>query len=122
MRKYLIAAALVFGIPLLTFAYFYTTSAAVVFLRNAGDENVTVSLGVGDGAFIERTDDKTLGAGRRTLIIFFPKIEGDLWVNCSAASGPSAFGIGRKGAKDFLISKITLESCRRLVSKGGFTL
>lgn len=121
MRGVLIVLLVLFGIPLIAFAYMYMRAAKVVVVSNEGPASVEISEFVTNGSYVERTDKIMLAAGESTWIYFYPKIEGRLMLRCVGGGSLADLSLGTEPAR-FLFSRVRLDGCGRVISRSGFSL
>jgi hypothetical protein len=122
MKRGLIVAAVVLAFPLLTLAYLYLNAAKIALIHNRGDKDVEISLVVGNGITVERTDDKLLKARGFKLMIFFPRTEGDLSADCAYGGNTAIFFLRPVTTSTVSVSDIDVDACNRMLSKRGFAL
>ena len=121
MKGVLIVLVVLFGIPLLAFGYMYMRAAKVVVVSNEGAASIEVSEFVSDGGYVERTEKAVLPAGSSTWMYFYPKIEGRLVLRCVGGGSLADVSLGT-GSERFVFSRVRLDSCNRVISRGGFSL
>jgi len=121
MKRVLIVLVVLFAIPLLSLLYMYSRSAKVLVVSNEGTSSIEISEYVSDGSYVERTDKTALAAGQSTWLYFYPKVEGRLVLRCAGGGAAADVSLGTKATR-FVFSRVTLDACNRVVSRGGFSL
>jgi len=120
MRLALTIAAVLFGIPLLFFAYMYATSGKVVIVRNAGAETIRIAVWTSQGAYFEHSDEESLAPGKLTWQIIHPKLDGTMRPHCVDAKGLAVVSLGAGAQSRMQWSSVTLNSCSSVASRSGF--
>jgi len=121
MKGVLIVLAVLFAIPLLALGYMYLHSAKVLVVSNEGAAGMEISEFISDGRYVEHTDKTALAAGQSTWLYFYPKIEGRLMLRCVGGGTLADVSLGTRPVR-FLFSRVRLDGCSRVVSRGGFSL
>ena len=120
MRIAVIIAVIVLVVPLATLAYLKINNGKVVIVRNTGNESIDYSVVISSGGAIEKTAPRTVAAHGLSWIIFYPRTKGLPVLRCTSGANIARVSLGLAGQSGASFSKLTLEGCSRVVTRGGF--
>jgi len=119
MKTVLIALAVVFTIPLLTFATLYLRAGKVVIVHNEGKASFETSTMIEVDGYMEKTESRVVQPKDYVWLFFYPTLKGPVRIRCVDGSGLALISPGPDDRARMLYSNITLDGCRNLVKRAG---
>lgn len=110
MRSAASVLAVVFAIPLLAVGWMYASGRKCVIVRNDGALPVSVQILDSDGAYVERTEPRRIGAQDFSWIIFRPQVRGALAATCASAAGFASLTLAAVDAEP-MFATVSFRDC-----------
>jgi hypothetical protein len=122
MKTVLIVLAVVFTIPLLTLVTLYLRGGKVVIVHNEGAASFESSTMISVDGYLEKTESRVVQPKDTVWLMFYPHLKGPVRLRCVDGNGLSLISLGPNDEARMLYADITLDGCRRIVKRSGFTL